>query len=472
MKKIKFEFKDIQTIAQYFRTIQDFKHLELCNSKYRGITHSFTYNPIPLTKKSRQLFSNIFILYLYSPFDCQFLSDAKISHRVNLFEIVSYQKYIKEKEKNYIYKKVKYTCQDIRLYGNIVPEDVRIMTDNFNDQTITELIIPNNILTVHSLCLESSISIKKLSFGSKWELHGDRMFLNGPKLQSIKFPRWIEQVNGNEYNKVVFGEYTIDDIVVNISDYCFGGSFDLKELIIPPTVERIGKYAFFTCCNLSSLSIASSVTSIGENCFHGCHQLKELTIPSQWWNEGDRLFSIVDKSLHSLRIPFSLTLLNGQKTSIEDLTTFTIPNTVTHIRDCCFQYSRKLVSCIFNTSLRSIGNNSFEACNSLKEIRLPDSVIELGKNCFLSCRQVTFVEFSNNLQSLPYGCLKECISLKSLIIPSRIKSIGDYCFSDCLSLNSLSIPSTITSIGKSFVDRCPEEIQDIVCSLLIEYNLF
>ena len=58
--------------SQYFESITDFKHLELATKKAKGNMGKFHFNPIPLTKETRQFFPNIETLHVYKEGDEEF----------------------------------------------------------------------------------------------------------------------------------------------------------------------------------------------------------------------------------------------------------------------------------------------------------------------------------------------------------------------------------------------------------------
>ena len=89
--------------------------------------------------------------------------------------------------------------------------------------------------------------------------------------------------------------------------------------------------------------------------------------------------------------------------------------------------------CLFYEKLpvTSIEDSTFEYCNSLTSITIPDSVTSIGDSTF-----------------------EYCNSLTSIIIPDSVISIGKSAFSGCDSLTSIIIPDSVTSIGKSAFSGC------------------
>ena len=68
--------------SKYFETIDDFINLELATPKARGNMEKFHFNPIALDSWSRQFFTSLETLHLYSEDDETFDEDEEIIKRV------------------------------------------------------------------------------------------------------------------------------------------------------------------------------------------------------------------------------------------------------------------------------------------------------------------------------------------------------------------------------------------------------
>ena len=81
--------------------------------------------------------------------------------------------------------------------------------------------------------------------------------------------------------------------------------------------------------------------------------------------------------------------------------TVTFPNTVISIGDNACKDCKELTSVTFadGSALTKIGISAFEGCTSLKEIPLPDSVLNIDRRAFYGCSALTEVD-------LPTNCLK------------------------------------------------------------------
>lgn len=123
-------------------------------------------------------------------------------------------------------------------------------------------------------------------------------------------------------------------------------------------------------------------------------------------------------------------------------------------------------------SVVTLGAECFSACYNLSSITIPSTVTVIGVRCFKECGSLTSIVIPSSVSSLGEGCFKNCNSLTSINIPSSVTSLGYECFSGCKGLTSITIPSSVTSLGvgcfKScanlesiyFKGKCPYSISD------------
>lgn len=84
----------------------------------------------------------------------------------------------------------------------------------------------------------------------------------------------------------------------------------------------------------------------------------------------------------------------------------------------------------------------------IREVEIPESVVEIKANAFARCYNLTKVEFAANsrLQKIGQGAFSNT-NLKSIIIPDSVTVIDTTTFAYCKSLESIVIPSRVTEIG-------------------------
>ena len=98
-------------------------------------------------------------------------------------------------------------------------------------------------------------------------------------------------------------------------------------------------------------------------------------------------------------------------------------------------------------SVVTLGAECFSACYNLSSITIPSTVTVIGVRCFKECGSLTSIVIPSSVSSLGEGCFKNCSSLTSINIPSSVTSLGYECFYGCSSFASIIIPASVESIG-------------------------
>ena len=184
-----------------------------------------------------------------------------------------------------------------------------------------------------------------------------------------------------------------------------GNRDNISAVVIGYGVTHIGDYAFGNgfekYLNIVSAMLSSTVTSIGEGAFCACENLATVNIEA-----GSVLQSIG--------------MIAFKRTGI---TSFTIPDTVTHI-----DYS------------------AFYDCKSLTSITIPSGVTDLGAHAFSGCSSLEEAIIEAEITKIEICTFADCYSLRNVIISNSIRTIGVHAFEYCYSLTSITIPDSVERV--------------------------
>ncbi|MCD7770567.1 MAG: leucine-rich repeat domain-containing protein [Oscillospiraceae bacterium] len=140
--------------------------------------------------------------------------------------------------------------------------------------------------------------------------------------------------------------------------------------------------------------------------------------------------------------------------SCTNMTSVTIPDSVTVIGLGAFQNCKSLTTIDLPAGLTTIGDSAFAGCEKLESISIPNGVTTIYASAFSGCKSLKSITIPGGVTSIDAWTFENCTSLKSIIIPSGVTSIGYGAFSRCSSLTSVVIPESVTSIEIYAFNHC------------------
>ncbi len=106
------------------------------------------------------------------------------------------------------------------------------------------------------------------------------------------------------------------------------------------------------------------------------------------------------------------------------------------------------------TDATEIISYAFSGCSNLTSITIPNSVTIISNYAFYNCSSLTSITIPNSVTSIGHDAFSYCSSLTSITIPNSVTSIGYYAFYYCSRLTSITIPNSVTSIGSHAFEDC------------------
>ena len=227
------------------------------------------------------------------------------------------------------------------------------------------------------------------------------------------------------YNNNLSHRYGYNTVSNTISDYMFNGC-KLTSVGLPNSVESIGNNAF--CSSMTSISVPASVTSISSGAFNG----------TAWYNsQPDGLVYAgkvayiykgeMPSNTHINIKDGTLVINNSVFSNCSNLTSITLPNSLTKVGDYAFYRCSGLTSIDIPNNVTSIGKYAFQNCIGLTYIDIPNNVTSIGADAFYQCSGLTTIvsEIENPFEigtNVFYSSNKDIYSTATLIVPSGKKA--------------------------------------------------
>lgn len=137
-----------------------------------------------------------------------------------------------------------------------------------------------------------------------------------------------------------------------------------------------------------------------------------------------------------------------------NLTSITIPDSVTSIGKYAFSNCSGLTNVIIPGSVTIIDTSAFSVCSGLTNITISDGVMNIGENAFAGCDSLTSVIIPDSVTSIGYSAFQGCDSLINVVIGDGVTDIYNYAFNLCPALISITIPSSVTDMGSKVFNGC------------------
>ncbi|MCL2721497.1 MAG: leucine-rich repeat domain-containing protein [Treponema sp.] len=351
----------------------------------------------------------------------------------------------------------------------ILPDGIMSISSNqfFGNTGLTSITIP-----------DSTIRISDFAFSGCSGLVSINVDQNNPNYASVDgvlFNKAVTELMWFPHGKS--GSYTMPNTVTSIKQNAISDRTRITSVSLSNSITNITNGTFSRCSSLTSVTIPDSVTTIGDSVFSHCSRLTTINIPRNVTSMGDNIFTGCT-SLSSITVDRNNTtfasaegvLFNKNITELiyfplAKSGSYTIPNTITNIRDLAFSERTALTSIVIPASITVIGKDAFFRCNSLTSITVDDN----NPN-YASVDGVLFNKNMTQLIRFPRGKTGRYIipntvvlignnafagtsGLTAVTIPDSVTSIGDTAFAGT-GLTSLTIPNSVTSIGNSaFADN-------------------
>ena len=205
-------------------------------------------------------------------------------------------------------------------------------------------------------------------------------------------------------------------------------SNQIHTVIVKDGILEIGAEAFLDMKNLTKAVLHDGITEIGDYAFQGTSvQLESL--------------------------PDSLTRIGTQAFAGSGFELGELPASLRSIGGYAFAECKVPATMVLSENLTSL-KYAFTESVGLKEVYLPESMMELNTGTFSGCHELTIVHFPSKIQELPHHYFQNCTALKSISLPMYVRDIGSEAFAGCTALEEIEFPAKLHRISREAFRNC------------------
>ena len=137
-----------------------------------------------------------------------------------------------------------------------------------------------------------------------------------------------------------------------------------------------------------------------------------------------------------------------------------------------FYGNENLESITLPEGIKTVG--SFTSCKNLKEVHLPDGLVEIMPRAFAACSSLESIHIPDSVTTIGYEAFTFCTSLKEVHLPASLTDLGYSAF-DHTALEYVDIPDGLTSLPEfafSSIYAQPKYVNIPASVTEIDYDTF
>lgn len=296
---------------------------------------------------------------------------------------------------------------------------------------LQEIIIPDSVISIGSHAFERCINLSSLTLGSGIKEIGSYAFNECESIDSVILPIGLHTIGVAAFRDCSLNSITIPNNVTNIGGRAFAGCTGLTQVTIEEGVQGLSKEMFVSCTNLTNLSLPSSLKELGEGVFWGCTALRVILPDSLIHIGANAIYNTftynLDRNWENGVLYVGNYLIQGlQSKGLR--ASYNIKNDTKVIADGAFQGASNVTTITIPESITHIGNGAFQGASNLTTVTIPENVEYIGDRAFYNCSKMT----------------------SAINLPSRLEYIGDsamYFKTNYIWSYTLYLPRTLAHIG-------------------------
>lgn len=252
---------------------------------------------------------------------------------------------------------------------------------------------------------------------------------------------------------------------IGINDSAFISNEYIERVYIAEGIKYIGNQAFAHNSKLSSIELPNSIETIGESAFYSCSRLTNIKLPPNLVRiEAGTFFNC---TLYEIDIPAQINYIGALAFASTPLYSLNLPRSIQTIGWAAFSNCKNIKEIIIPEGIIEIAPDTFNSCVTLKKVSLPSSLTKIGYQAFSGCNYLSEINLPSNLTIIGEAAFANCVALKTIILPDSLTTIEKRAFANCSLIKEITIPENVKIISEGLFRDC-SRLENIILHKKIE----
>lgn len=339
----------------------------------------------------------------------------------------------------------------------------RIGNEAFYQSSIESINIPASVISIGTEVFSISENLTQItvSDGNTKYTSVDGVLYNIDKTEIIEYPSMkageeyvlpetVKIISNNAFDYCKYlKKVSLPDGLTTIGNAAFRCSYIISEINIPDTVTYIGVDAFCQCRSLKTINIPNGITDISAHTFSECTSLENVSFPDTLLTIGDRAFEYCS-NLNVLNIPKTVTYIGGgafYRTGYSQNDS-NWENGGLYINNCLAEVNTEgITDFVINDGTKAVAAGLFSYKSELTSVTVPGTVTVIPERMFYQCENLKSVNFGSGIKEIKREAFGYCSKLENIQLPDTLEYIERFAFENCENLTEVIIPDSVIEIA-------------------------
>ena len=312
--------------------------------------------------------------------------------------------------------------------------------------------IPSNVTVIGAECFHSCRSLRSPLLPKALKEIKKMAFLQCASITSLKIPEAVKKIGDHAFCLCEsLTDVSFPSSVSELGASLFSSCKSISRIELPNTVTVLPSDFFNSCSSLSVVKLPEGLAKREGHVFSGCSELKELRLPASLGEVSPYAFSGASALerfsmsatgyVGSFRVKEGVLYSNGGSTlefypPCREGDSFRIPNSVTSISRCAFDFNKRLCEIIIGGNLMKIDGELFKYCYALERFTVSEE-----NRFYRSDGGVLCDTFEKKLIAYPPEKKDE-----SFTVPSYVETVCGSAFASVKHLKKIIVYSNVKRI--------------------------